>query len=220
MTNTPARSWKNTSKKGINRVGYADADGLETVEAWECHPDCPVKELDRQSGVSSSTATGYNTAPSVNDNPTHITHNIKSGIHHGDTGTASRFFKNFAPCRFKYTAKASRKERELGLIGYIPCDKCGGLDTEYHLNDKGKKVKCVRNIHSTVKPVKLMEYLCILTRTPTGGTVFDPFMGSGTTGVACASTGRRFVGCENATEHNYFEIAKRRIEHAYAKGKK
>jgi DNA modification methylase len=57
-----------------------------------------------------------------------------------------------------------------------------------------------------------MEYLCKLTKTPTGGVVLDPFMGSGTTGVACAKTGRDFIGIEK--DPDYFEIAEKRINHA------
>ena len=72
--------------------------------------------------------------------------------------------------RFFYTSKASRAERNEGLEG-------------------------TTNVHPTVKPIALMEWLCRLTMTPTGGVVFDPFMGSGSTGVACMNVGRRFVGC-------------------------
>ena len=50
---------------------------------------------------------------------------------------------------------------------------------------------------------------------PPGGVVLDPFMGSGTTGVACRSIGRKFVGCE--IDKGYFEIAKARIESAQAR---
>lgn len=82
--------------------------------------------------------------------------------------------------RFFYVAKASRGER--------------GDD----------------NIHPTVKPLTLMRYLCKLTATPTGGVVLDPFMGSGTTGVACAMEGRNFIGVE--LDAGYYEIARRRIE--------
>jgi len=57
-----------------------------------------------------------------------------------------------------------------------------------------------------------MEYLCRLTRTPSGGVVLDPFMGSGSTGVGCVNTGRAFVGIDS--DPDYFEIARRRIEHA------
>ena len=68
----------------------------------------------------------------------------------------------------------------------------------------------MKNNHPTVKPQSLMEYLCTLTRTPTGGIVLDPFMGSGTTGIACVKTGRDFIGIE--MDEQYFEIAEKRIE--------
>lgn len=72
-----------------------------------------------------------------------------------------------------------------------------------------------RAVHPTQKPVALMEYL-IRTYTNEGDIVLDNTMGSGTTGVACANTGRRFIGMERDKEHGYFEIAKKRIEEAYA----
>lgn len=65
--------------------------------------------------------------------------------------------------------------------------------------------------HPTQKPVALMEYL-IRTYTQEGEVVLDNCMGSGTTGVACANTGRRFIGIER--EPNYFHIAQNRIEDA------
>ena len=67
--------------------------------------------------------------------------------------------------------------------------------------------------HPTQKPLALMRWCIELISNP-GDTVFDPFMGSGTTGVACAQTGRRFIGCEIDAE--YFKIAERRIRDAYA----
>ena len=67
------------------------------------------------------------------------------------------------------------------------------------------------NIHSTVKPIALMRYLCRLV-TPPGGIVLDPFTGSGTTGCAAMLEGFRFIGIERETE--YIEIARRRIEYA------
>ena len=63
-----------------------------------------------------------------------------------------------------------------------------------------------------LSPSALMKYLCTLTATPTGGVVLDPFMGSGTTGIACKETGRDFIGIE--IDPDYFEIAKRRISNA------
>mgnify|MGYP003829929725 CR=1 FL=1 len=83
--------------------------------------------------------------------------------------------------RFFYVAKASKKDR----------------------NTNGAV-----NNHSTVKPTKLMEYLIRLV-TPAGGTTLDPFMGSGTTGVAARNLGFNFVGIELNVE--YMEIAEKRI---------
>lgn len=68
-----------------------------------------------------------------------------------------------------------------------------------------------RNNHPTVKPQALMSWLVTLI-TPPGGVVLDPFTGSGSTGVACAKGGYGFIGIEKEAE--YFEIAKRRIEHS------
>lgn len=68
--------------------------------------------------------------------------------------------------------------------------------------------------HPTQKPVALMEYI-IRTYTNEGETVLDNCMGSGTTGVACANTGRNFIGME--MDAKYFAIAKERIENAFNK---
>lgn len=68
--------------------------------------------------------------------------------------------------------------------------------------------------HMNQKPVALLRDLMAIA--PEGGTVLDPFMGSGSTGVACAETGRSFVGIE-MTEH-YYGVARARIAEAYARG--
>lgn len=69
--------------------------------------------------------------------------------------------------------------------------------------------------HPTQKPLPVMVWC--LTFAPMAKTVLDPFMGSGTTGVACAQSGRAFTGIER--ERKYFDIACERIERAYAQGK-
>jgi len=131
------------------------------------------------------------------------------GSHNASEGSAARFF---------YCAKSSRSEREAGLIGYIPCIKCGQLDSVTHINPKtGKVEKCIRNNHPTLKSITLMEYLVRLTKTPTGGVVIDPFLGTGTTLIACVLTGRKGKGFEKKSE--YFEIAKRRIQYFIDKPK-
>jgi DNA modification methylase len=86
--------------------------------------------------------------------------------------------------RFFYCPKASKSERDNGL-------------------------KENKNFHPTVKPVDLMRYLVKLV-TPKGGTVLDPFNGSGTTGVACKLEGFNYVGLEFDPE--YCKISRARIE--------
>jgi DNA modification methylase len=77
-------------------------------------------------------------------------------------------------------------------------------------------IDCARSepdrLHPTQKPVAVMAWSVA----KTSGTVLDPFMGSGTTGVACANLGRIFIGIER--EPTYFDIACRRIEQAYEQG--
>jgi len=129
----------------------------------------------------------------------------------GDSGSAARFF---------YCAKASRSERNAGLEGMeereikgavgmktVTAAKWGDPDEPvYERNTKAK------NHHPTVKPIALMRYLVRLTKTPTGGVVLDPFMGSGTTGIACLLEGRDFIGIER--EEEYYAIAEKRIAEA------
>lgn len=68
-----------------------------------------------------------------------------------------------------------------------------------------------KRYHPTQKPTELIEIL-LNTYTKPGDTILDPFMGSGSTGVACVNTGRKFIGIELDT--GYFEIARKRIEEA------
>lgn len=69
----------------------------------------------------------------------------------------------------------------------------------------------IRNAHPTQKPVALMEWC--LGFLPASETILDPFMGSGTTGVACMNHGRKFIGIE--IEPKYFDIACKRIREAW-----
>jgi len=121
-------------------------------------------------------------------------------------GSASRFF---------YCAKASRKERNMGLERFEKKQTWASQEkresNSFDIFESDGRPKTInQNNHPTIKPLKLMEYLCVLTKTPTGGTVLDPFMGSGTTGMACVNTGRDFIGIE--IDEDYFKIAQARIE--------
>jgi DNA modification methylase len=118
-----------------------------------------------------------------------------------------------APRRFAYIPKASKSERNKGLEG-MPLKsspKFDGGDFERGNGNNAKDQKS-QNFHPTVKPIKLMSYLCRLI-TPPGGAVLDPFMGSGSTGVAAKKEGFKFVGIELSAE--YLEIAKKRIASAH-----
>lgn len=75
-----------------------------------------------------------------------------------------------------------------------------------------RKVAPGKMVHPTEKPVALLEKL-VCKFTDEGAVVLDAFSGSGSTGVACANTGRRFVGME--LDAGYYEIARQRIERAY-----
>lgn len=128
---------------------------------------------------------------------------------------APRYFPTF-----KYQAKASRKEREAGCEGLPPMGgaeavgrKEGSAGQGNARAGAGRTAKQVWNHHPTVKPVELMRWLVRLV-TPPGGTVLDPFAGSGTTGVAAKLEGFGFVGIERNPE--YVAIAKARIQNVKA----
>jgi len=122
-------------------------------------------------------------------------------IGYADSGSAARFF---------YCAKPSTSEREAGLAdveeGLFHRTNSGGLERDPRWSPVPR-----RNTHPTVKPLALMRYLAKLTKTPTGGIVLDPFMGSGTTGMAAILEGRNFIGIE--INPRYLDIAKGRIQY-------
>ena len=110
--------------------------------------------------------------------------------------------------RFFYCAKASKADRDEGLEGFEDKELKSLGDFE-GTPEHAPKLNIVRkNNHPTVKPTKLMQYLVKLV-TPKGGTVLDPFMGSGSTGKACKLEGFDFIGIEMDAE--YIKIAEARI---------
>jgi DNA modification methylase len=177
----------------------------QEVAAYECAPGCPIAELDRQSGERpAGTAvrhrSGGNTFGGESEKPP------MEDMGYGDTGGASRFF---------YTAKSSRAERNAGLDGFeeksfedhnmLASAERIHPDGRRHVN---KPAPPRANAHPTVKPIDLMRWLVRLV-TPPGGTVLDPFMGSGTTGIAAHLEGFDFIGIEREAE--YADIAEARI---------
>jgi DNA modification methylase len=119
--------------------------------------------------------------------------------------------------RYFYCPKVSKAERNKGL-DHLPTKKTSSMSGRRDPHDMekskidndvtGRFVTERKNVHPTVKPQELMKYLCRLV-TPKDGTVLDPFMGSGSTGMAAKDEGFDFIGIEQ--EKEYFEIADSRI---------
>ena len=123
--------------------------------------------------------------------------------------------------RYFYCPKTSSAERNRGLEDFTAKPMAWGNQAQAELKrgnldfaadgdgTKHNKVSMRLNTHPTVKPQELMKYLCRLV-TPKGGVVLDPFMGSGSTGMAAKDEGFDFIGIEK--EQEYFEIAEARIK--------
>ena len=125
------------------------------------------------------------------------------------------------PSRFFYCAKASKRDRNEGLDGLA--DGVTGSFEGNVAELSGRKIGANpdkpnlpgKNFHPTVKPTTLMRYLIKLV-TPPGGTVLDPFTGSGSTGKAALLDGYKFVGAELTEE--YLPIIEGRLRWAYEQG--
>ena len=178
--------------------GYTRGDGWTggeiTTEVWDCHPDCAVRLLDEQSGILTSGKPAGGSGP----------HKAKASVGKGGgpalEGSADGSLRkegveyhlygdSGGASRFFYCSKTSKAERNAGLP------------------------EGVKNDHPTVKPVRLMEYLVRLV-TPPGGTVLDPYIGSGTTGIAAANLGFDCIGIDRDDEGTYIDIAAHRVKHA------
>lgn len=125
-----------------------------------------------------------------------------------DEGSASRFFAKFPfeeADRIIYTGKAKPSEKQKGL------EKFEKKEVGTYAQDEWSRKNMNSNTHPTVKPLKLMRYLVRLV-TPPEGICYEPFGGSGTTGVACILEGLKFVMSEREAE--YVPIAKARVAEA------
>jgi hypothetical protein len=161
-----------SSRPGVSK-GYADADGTETVENWTCHPDCPIRLLDEQAGNKGGGYGVRGASTKIYGGGNGFTQATGEVVGFGDSGGPSRFFANFPA-----EADTSRM---------LYCSKAS------------KKDRGEGNRHNTVKSTTLMAWLVKLA-CPEGELVLDPFAGSGSTGVACLRTGRRFLGVESDRE--------------------
>lgn len=122
---------------------------------------------------------------------------MENGLNH------ARFVENLK----KLMMRTGISQKKVGLV--MEDVKSATLNLLLMLREKENDWQELKNIHSTVKPLKLMQYLVRLV-TPKGGLVLDPFMGSGTTGIACIKEGFNFIGIEK--EEEYIKIANARIK--------
>lgn len=142
------------------------------------------------------------------DNDGVVGFKMRPGARREDSGSAARFF---------YCAKASKTDRDDGVRtppkSFVQFQTANGTSGKASSISEGRNTE-YRNTHPTVKPTDLMRYLCRLV-TPPGGTVLDPFMGSGSTGRGAVLEGFDFIGIE--MDSAYLDIADARIAAAEAK---
>ena len=170
--------------EGAGHPYTSSGGGTEEVAVYECVEGCPVRMLNEQSGdcKSGEVKQGVDLKGFWGQSRNGTAREYKAS-----SGGASRFFPSFegqeipnAP--FFYTGKANKKETTLD--GRVP------------------------NNHPTKKPLALMEWLVKLV-CPKGGTVLDPYCGSGATLVAATTHDMRFIGIERDPE--YHAIASKRV---------
>lgn len=180
-------------------------EGYDIVNAYDCHPECPVRMLDEQSGDQPTSfrpnLIGKNYE---SDSMFGQGGNMSFRNQHKDKGGASRFF---------YCAKAHKSERNVGCEDlYWEKTKEGFkriTENQYDMLPTEKSAK--GNPVSTLKPINLMRYIARLI-TPTNGVVLDPFAGSGTTGIACIIEGFNYILIEKR-ESFVKTIIPKRLEH-------
>jgi DNA modification methylase len=213
ITTTKGKGFAGSFEGGINNNGGNTHEGR-----WPANlilDEQAAELLDEQSGTTTSKSASMKAGlvegiGSKNLSPKAETYESVRG--HNDSGGASRFF---------YVAKASKRDRNEGLEdledsgqhkwnGSVGHRGVG----DYYPDGTPRPVNPMKNFHPTVKPTELMRYLVKLI-TPPGGTVLDPFTGSGSTGKAAILEGFDFIGIE-LTE-DYWPIIEGRLKHAEAK---
>lgn len=190
------------------RPEYKSDEQKVSTPVFECVEGCPVRELDEQTEGKITQGHWANTKV--------------AGF--GEFGGGSSEYlgvgrkaeeKGGGASRFFYVAKANKKDRNEGIVDLPEKGKVfNGKSEESAGNAPGSvedkfSTKPQANHHPTVKPTALMEYLIKLV-TPVGGTVLDPFAGSGSTGKAAVRNGFHFIGVEVTEE--YLPIIKARLD--------
>ena len=204
-------------ESSIARQVLATSTGGLNIDATRFRPGDPRGGVDRQ-----SLWLGPNDGADVMDARSGSNRGLVRGIF-GFGNVSGELWKSHAagrwPGNLLYCPKASRAERERGLGDGFPtrtaAEATHSKEGQARLNSRrtgaGRSAEAIRNHHPTVKPVRLLRFLVKLV-TPPDGIVLDPFMGSGSTGIAAAAEGFAFHGIELDPE--FLRIAKARIAYA------
>ncbi len=204
---------RNAMNGGLGTIDLSDRKAQGRWPANVIFDEVTAGLLDEQSGVSvsprkaSSGGAVFGSRTYAQDD---YSQNMIRGEMpaYGDTGGASRFF---------YVAKASKRDRNEGLEELEAVVRNDGRNESLASGDmpQNRSNNPKQNFHPTVKPTALMRYLIKLV-TPPGGTVLDPFTGSGSTGKAALLDGFQFVGVELTEE--YLPIIEGRLRWASEQG--
>jgi DNA modification methylase len=194
----------NRQDGGLYDVGrVTNPNPVSTLGRWPANiilDEYTAGLLDEQSGVTRSPAIG-----SVTKTQPRHSGSMAGGFQHNPEGMANGYGDSGGASRFFYVAKASKRDRNEGL-DELPAISAGvgdnrpSGDFNQRLGTQDKPAQPKQNFHPTVKPTDLMRYLIKLV-TPAGGTVLDPFTGSGSTGKAAILDGYQFVGIELTEEY-------------------
>jgi site-specific DNA-methyltransferase (adenine-specific) len=184
-----------------------------------------ASRLDLQSGVSQGSSSGYNFEKGNQENSSHLTTNIKSGVHFDDIGGSSKIlhkikYEQYDHDLFIYEPKVGEAERNNGLEAFesklsanLPM-RSATLDSDSVANDGSKthRTTTTKNNHPTLKPIDLNSKVLKLFKTPNDQKICYPFAGSGSEIIGGLQAGfSHWVACE--INEDYIKIANARIKH-------
>jgi site-specific DNA-methyltransferase (adenine-specific) len=204
---------KPTPKRSVVAIGEfkeATWEAYRDKAIRHTNPDCPAAMLDEQAGILRS-------GKDVNPTKGAVQGYFGSGMEKYNPNGNANYGDSGGPSRFFYQSKASRSEREEGLLGTICCSNvdCLGVDTLTHKNEKGQDVPCIRNPHPTVKAINLCKWLSTLLLPPESvkpRRILVPFAGVGSEMIGCLQAGwDEIMGVEQ--DASYCEIAEARLAH-------
>jgi hypothetical protein len=202
---------------GTPDAGY----GRETVATFDCHPDCPIRLLDKQAGDRPSTLTGRADPSATHENP-----GDNGGTSSFGAGNGRVYADRGGPSRFMYTSKVSPGEREFGCdrLPIRSASDCVGRERDSPGIRNGMagagRTGGYRNHHKTLKPISVTRWLATLLLPPPRRDgqprrILIPYCGAGSEIIGAIRAGwDEVVGIQRAAdddERAYIEIAKARI---------